>query len=381
MQVIKALTWDHPRGYNALAAASKLPDVINAGLEIHWEKQPLEGFESHPIADLCARYDLVVLDHPHVGEALAGDCLLSLEDVFGAETVAELGKASIGPSLTSYRFAGKHWALPLDAATQVMALRPDLVEDVPTTWDDVARLSRDTGKVALSIAGPHACLSFLSIAAAFGEPPAEKDPDILVSENVGRKVYDLMAELAARSPASVRYKNPIGILGHMAGNDDVALCPLVYGYVNYAAPQSGQAIAFHNAPRAVVGGRPGSTLGGTGIGVSRRAHVTSSLKAHLLWLMSREAQSGFIPDHEGQPSRRDAWHDERVNRRWGNFYCNTADTLEQAYVRPRHDGYITFQGKASALLGAAFDEKRSASDVLNELQSLYVASRVNAGER
>ncbi len=167
----------------------------------------------------------------------------------------------------------------------------------------------------------------------------------------------------------------------MAGNDDVALCPLVYGYVNYAAPQSGQAIAFHNAPRAVVGGRPGSTLGGTGIGVSRRAHVTSTLKAHLLWLMSREAQSGFIPDHEGQPSRRDAWHNERVNRRWGDFYRNTADTLEQAYVRPRHDGYITFQGKASALLRAAFDEKRSASDVLNDLQSLYVASRVNAGER
>jgi len=116
MQVIKALTWDHPRGYNALAAASKLPDVIAAGLDIHWDKQPLEGFESHPIADLCARYDLVVLDHPHVGEAMSGDCLLSLEDVFGSETVAELAKASIGPSLTSYRFAGKHWALPLDAA-------------------------------------------------------------------------------------------------------------------------------------------------------------------------------------------------------------------------------------------------------------------------
>lgn len=381
MQVIKALTWDHPRGYNALAAASKLPDVIAAGLDIHWDKQPLEGFESHPIADLCARYDLVVLDHPHVGEAISGDCLLSLEEVFGAEAVVELAKASIGPSLTSYRFAGKHWALPLDAATQVMALRPDLSDGVPVTWDDVLCLSQKSGKVALSLAGPHACLSFLSIAAAFGELPAEEDPDILVSENVGRQVYDLMAELAARSPASVRHKNPIGILGHMAGNDDVALCPLVYGYVNYAAPQSGKPLASHNAPRAAVGSRPGSTLGGTGIGISRRAHVTSAFKAHLLWLMSREAQSGFIPDHEGQPSRRDAWHDERVNRRWGNFYRNTADTLEQAYVRPRHDGYIAFQGKASTLLGTAFDERRSASDVLNELQSLYVASRVNADER
>jgi len=381
MQVIKALTWDHPRGYNALAAATKLPETVNSGLDIHWDKQPLEGFESHSIADLCARYDLVVLDHPHVGEAISGNCLLSLEDVFGDEIVAALASASIGPSLTSYRFAGKHWALPLDAATQVMAMRPDLLAGVPTTWDEVVRLSRESGKVALSLAGPHACLSFLSIAAAFGEPPAEKDPDILVSDDVGRKVYDLMAELAARSPASVRQKNPIGILGHMAEHDDVALCPLVYGYVNYAAPQSGHPLAFHNAPHARADGRPGSTLGGTGIGISRRCNVTPELKTHLLWLMSQEAQSGFIPDHEGQPSRRDAWHDERVNAHWGDFYRNTADTLEQAYVRPRHDGYIAFQGKASALLGAAFDERRRAIDVLSQLQSLYAASRANGGER
>ncbi|ASV83061.1 bacterial extracellular solute-binding family protein [Ochrobactrum quorumnocens] len=381
MQVIKALTWDHPRGYNALAAAAKLSETANSGLDIHWDKQPLEGFESHPIADLCARYDLVVLDHPHVGEAISGNCLLSLEDMFGDEIVATLASASIGPSLTSYRFAGKHWALPLDAATQVMALRPDLLANVPTTWDEVVRLSRESGNVALSLAGPHACLSFLSIAAALGEPPAEEDPNILVSGEIGRKVYDLMSELAARSPASVKQKNPIGILGHMAEHDDVALCPLVYGYVNYAAPQSGHPLAFHNAPRARADGRPGSTLGGTGIGISRRCNVTPELKAHLLWLMSQKVQSGFIPDHEGQPSRRDAWHDERVNVHWGDFYRNTADTLEQAYVRPRHNGYIAFQGKASALLGAAFDERRPAIDVLSELQSLYAASRANGGER
>ena len=64
----KALTWDHPRGYNALAAAAAGLDPARDGLSIAWDKQPLEGFESHPIADLCARYDLVVLDHPHVGD-------------------------------------------------------------------------------------------------------------------------------------------------------------------------------------------------------------------------------------------------------------------------------------------------------------------------
>ena len=59
----KALTWDHPRGYHALrdAAAEVAP---GQGLSIRWDKQPLEGFESHPIADLCANYDLV--DDPQI---------------------------------------------------------------------------------------------------------------------------------------------------------------------------------------------------------------------------------------------------------------------------------------------------------------------------
>jgi multiple sugar transport system substrate-binding protein len=383
MQRLKALTWDHPRGYNALAAAARRTELAESGLAIEWDKQPLEGFESHPIADLCARYDLVVLDHPHVGEAVDGDCLQPLEEIFDEATIKLLRAESIGPSLSSYRFAGKHWALPLDAATQVMAARTDLIGGaVPVLWDEVLMLSQETGEVALSLAGPHAALSFLSIAAALGEPPAERDPDLLVSEQVGIEVYDLMNELAARSPHVVRDLNPIGILGHMALHDDVALVPLVYGYVNYAAPESGRPIAFHNAPRLEPGGRPGSTLGGTGIGIAKRCEVTPALKRHLLWLMTAEAQIGFIPSHDGQPSRREAWHDAGVNARWSGFYSNTADTLEQAYVRPRHNGYIAFQGKASALLREAFLENAPARGVLDRLQALYAEDRgTRGGER
>jgi multiple sugar transport system substrate-binding protein len=382
MATIKALTWDHPRGYNALAAASKLDEVVATGLDIRWEKQPLEGFESHPIADLCERYDLVVIDHPHVGEAVSGHCLRSLESVFGEDVIQQLGVDSIGPSLSSYRYAGKHWALPLDAATQVMALRADHVDNGgPKTWDAVLDLSKRTGKVALSLAGPHAALTFLSIAAAYGEPPAVVDPDVLVSEETGRAVYELMAELASRSPVSVRAMNPIGILGHMARADDVILCPLVYGYVNYSAPTEGHKVTFADAPRRTPDGRPGSTLGGTGIGISRRCDPSPELKAHLLWLMSREAQIGFIPGHDGQPSRREAWHDAGVNARWGGFYQNTAETLEAAYVRPRHDGYIAFQTKASALLREAFQARSKALDVLGRLQELYQAHHRAGDER
>jgi multiple sugar transport system substrate-binding protein len=374
----RGLTWDHPRGYNALAAAAAALDETLDGLSIHWDKQPLEGFESHPIADLCARYDLVVLDHPHVGEAVAANCLRPLEAIFSLEEIAEFEADTIGPCLASYAFAGRHWALPLDAATQVLACRPDLLQaPVPQSWDAVIALD---APVALSLAGPHAALTFQSIAAALGDAPPG-DPESFVDRDIGRQALDIMARLAARTPSTVRDLNPIGLLGRMAASDDVALCPLVYGYVNYAAPASGRPLAFADAPRGVEGGRPGSTLGGTGIGISTRAEVGPALIAHLRWLMGAEAQERFIPAHEGQPSRRSAWFDATINDSSNHFYRATAETLESAYVRPRHDGAIAFQTEASAALREALVERHPHDAVLDGLQRLYARSRSPGAER
>ena len=82
------LTWNNPRGFNALAAAAR--QVAPRGL-LNWDKQPLEGFESHPIGDLAARFDLIVIDHPHIGEAVALCCLRALDEVFCPKELADWG--------------------------------------------------------------------------------------------------------------------------------------------------------------------------------------------------------------------------------------------------------------------------------------------------
>ena len=361
----RGLTWDHPRGFNALDAAAKATPELG----LSWDKHSLEGFETHPIADLCEQYDLVVLDHPHIGEAVAGDCLRPLEDIFTPEEIVAWERDCIGPSLKSYQFAGKHWALPLDAATQVMACRPGIV--TPRTWDEVLAFD---GHVALSLAGPHAALSFQSICAALGERPAMKDPDLFISEAVGLYALDIMQRLTDKSPLSVRDKNPIGILQHMGDHEDVALCPLIYGYVNYA-----NNLTFANAPRSAGG--IGSTLGGTGIGISKRCEIKPALLDHLRWLMSPQAQCSFIPDHDGQPSLRVAWGDAVVNARWGDFYRNTYQTLEAAYVRPRHNGAIAFQTAASEAIRDTLYNQRPHDQLLTQLQTLYAGTRVPGSER
>jgi multiple sugar transport system substrate-binding protein len=357
-----ALTWDHPRGYGALRAAAA-EVAPGQGLSIGWDTHSLEGFESHPIADLCARYDLVVLDHPHVGEAVEAGCLVPLEDVFGVDELKALADATIGPCFSSYRYAEKHWALPLDAATQVMAYRPDR-SSVVQTWDEVVA-EAEKGGVALSLAGPHAVLSYLSICAAFGEPPAVRDPRLLVSEATGARGFELLARIYAKSEKTVLALNPIGILEHMGQHDDVRLAPLVYGYVNYTRRD----IRFADAPRGPGG--IGSTLGGTGIGISTRCEITPQLLAHLRWLLSEAAQRDFIPAHDGQPSRRSAWHNANLNATWGDFYAATAATLEAAYVRPRYAGYIAWQSAASAYLRQALVDGLDGGEVTRTLNRMH----------
>ncbi|MFL6119538.1 hypothetical protein [Actinophytocola sp.] len=356
----RGVTWDHPRGREALRAAAP-PDLLA------WDVQSLAGFESHPVADLCARYDLVVLDHPHLGAAVEAGCLRPLDELFGAAELASWAEQSIGPSWRSYTLAGRQWALPLDAATQVLAARGDLTGYVPSTWDEVRSLAR-AEPTALSLAGPHAFLTFASIAVALGEEPAAT-PDTLVSAETGRAVFDLMTEVDARAPAETRALDPIGLLELMTTTNRLALCPLVYGYVNY----SGR-VTFGDAPVVAPGGRPGSTLGGTGIAISARARPSAALLDHIRWLMAPRTQREFVPAHAGQPSARAAWHDDDVDAAAHGFYRRTAGTCEQAWVRPRHAGYIAFQAAAAETVRGVLSGDLNPAAGLAQLTDLHRAS-------
>lgn len=363
------LTWDHPRGYVALERAAR--EARADGLTLTWERQPLEGFESHPIEALAERYDLIVLDHPHLGDAVHGDCLQPLEALFDAADLARWRAQSIGRSFSSYGYAGRHWALPLDAATQVAVARRDRIDDaLPADWQQAVDFAR-RHPVCLSLAGPHAALTLFSIAAAHGDAPAATDPARLFAGDGAGTAWAVLGELHALAFQGWADKNPIGILDAMSRGAEAVYCPLVYGYVNYSAPAPERvALHFLDVP-AGPGGRLGSTLGGTGLAVSRRTEMTEALKQHLRGLMSLPTQTGFIPFADGQPSARAAWSDAGVNAAWNGFFAQTQATLEAAIQRPRHPGYIPFQTAASDAVRQALAGRQPATQILATLQSLY----------
>ena len=235
-----------------------------------------------------------------------------------------------------------------------MAWRRELVEERPATWEAVLRLAERV-PVALSVSGPHAICTFFSIAVVLGEEPGRAD---LVSDAVAKEALAVIVRLSSTAPKGIELLNPIRLLESMATTDDIALVPLVYGYVNYARDTLGRSsVSFGDAPLTRSGGRLGSVLGGTGIALSRRSQPDAALLDHLRWLMSVDTQSSFISSHEGQPSARAAWYSEAVNAPVSGFYLATAATVEAAYARPRHDGYIAFQTEGSAITRTGILEK------------------------
>lgn len=375
---LRGLTWDHPRGYvvlDALAAAARTA----AGPAARWDRQPLEGFESRPLRTLADDYDLVVLDHPGLGEAVRDGALRPLDEVLSAAELAACADVSAGLSYASYHLGGRQWALPIDAAAQVSVGRPDLLETRPATWDDARRAAREH-RTAMCLGGPHALLMFSAICVALGASPtapqaggAIADPDaggVFADPDAGAEALAIMADLLAHADPELAGRNPIAVLDAMAADGGPAYCPLVYGYVTYARPRPGaRALAAFDAPAGRGG--TGSVLGGTGVAVTRSCADLTAARELLLRLVSEDTQVRVYRELGGQSADRRAWRDAETDASTGGFYSATRHTIERAWVRPRFPGYVEFQAAASAALRDGLRSGRPGREILRQVDQLY----------
>ena len=150
--ILKGITWGHSRGITPLLAASQRFNELNADTEIQWDKRTLQEFADYPLERLTERYDLLVIDHPWVGRAAAGEFVLPLDQFLSAEYLSGQLENSTGNSHLSYNYNGHQWALAIDAATPVASYRKDLFVlndvEVPQSWESVLKLA-GAGKIAV----------------------------------------------------------------------------------------------------------------------------------------------------------------------------------------------------------------------------------------
>lgn len=365
---LKGMTWSHPRGYDPMVAGAE-QWLADKGVEIEWEKRPLQDFETFPVEELARNFDMIVIDHPHVGQITKEGCLLPL-DVPGREAeLKALADGSVGQSFPSYNWQGRQWAFPLDAATQVQAWRPDLMDKPATSWGEVLRLAR-AGKVLLPLRSPHSLMCFYTLVANAGTPCAVEGE--LISVEDGVKAFEQLREIASLVKPECFGMDPIAVFEEMAKPEsEIACSPLIYGYVNYAMPGfRDRLIRFADIP-AGPAGVAGSALGGTGIAVSAFSKHPEAAIDFAYWIASGDVQKGLYAASNGQPGHAEAWEDDAVNAATSDFYRDTRATLEGAWVRPRHDGYMPFQEAASERINKGLRENEKAEVVIADLNRLF----------
>ncbi|MBO1038587.1 ABC transporter substrate-binding protein [Brucella pituitosa] len=365
---LKGMTWSHPRGYDPMVAGAE-QWLADRGVEIEWEKRSLQDFETFPVEELARNFDMIVIDHPHVGQITKEGCLVPL-DVAGREAeLKALAEGSVGQSFPSYNWQGRQWAFPLDAATQVQAWRPDLMDKPATSWGEVLRLAR-AGKVLLPLRSPHSLMCFYTLVANAGTPCAVEGE--LISVEDGVKAFEQLREIASLVKPECFGMDPIAVFEEMAKPDsDIVCSPLIYGYVNYAMPGFRERlIRFADIP-AGPAGVAGSALGGTGIAVSAFSKHPEAAIDFAYWIASGEVQKGLYAASNGQPGHAEAWEDDTVNAATSDFYRDTRATLEGAWVRPRHDGYMPFQEAASERINKGLLDNEKAEDVVADLNQLF----------
>jgi multiple sugar transport system substrate-binding protein len=350
---LRGITWQHTRGFVPMVATAQRFSELHPEVSIRWEMRSLQAFADQPIEKLARDFDLLVIDHPFVGRGSRGDVLLPMDALLDAQFLEEQRTNAVGASYESYVWAGQIWALPTDTATPVSGARLDLLQrhgaEKPTNWSELMVLAV-SGLVSLPAVPIDSLMNFYMLCVALGEEPFSAE-DTVVSQETGGRALAMLRELVNACGAQCLKRNPIAVWEGMSSSDETAYCPFAYGYSNYA--REGYArfpIDFGGLIRLDDGAALRSTLGGAGLAISKHTQNPSVAAAYAQFVASESVQCGIYFESGGQPGFRKAWTDAEINRRSGTFFAKTLEVLDTAYLRPRFDGYLTFQDEASEVV-------------------------------
>lgn len=362
----------HPHAGEALRACAALWRA-RTGMDVVWEQASAD--EAGETEALARRYDLLLVGHPQVGRIFREAALLPLNRPERTRDLVRLAGQSVGASFVSYRMAGDQWALPIEATAQVQAWRADRLAGPVDTWDDLLALARH-GRVLLAMQPPHSLLTFLTLTANLGQPCGMMGEAELNDPQFGADVLGRLRDLLAHVDPACLHLNPRAALDRLSAEDAAEHCvPYVEGCAAYARLGAGPVpLAFSAIPAAGKQGPVGATLGGTGIAVSAYSGLAEAALAFAYWVASGDVQRGPYADAGGQPANAAAWNDAAVDAANGGFYRSTRETLEQALVRPRHDGWLRFQQAGAERINTGLAGREDTALIMADLNRMFAAS-------
>lgn len=361
---LKGMTWDHPRGYDPVVAASEAYRAAT-GVEITWDKRSLQAFADAPIAEMAEAYDFIVLDHPHVGQIAETGALLPLP-------MPQDPAASLGGSAESYLWNGKCWAYAVDAACQMAAFRPDLAPPLPREWDDFLGADAAQFRPLTPLLPVDAFDMLMTLVAGRGGEAMPADQAHFVSDDNGIYALKILRALYNLGPDAQVDMNPIAVFEALSTTDDFALSPCLFGYVNYARPGfRTHQVAYFDLPLCAGHSRPRGILGGAGIGVSARTRHPKDATRFAQWITSQEVQSGVYLANNGQPANRHTWLEQAAAPDVAGFFKGGFHTIDNAWTRPRDIWFLAFVDEVCAIMPDFFRKAIPEDRFLRQINQLY----------
>ena len=304
--------------------------------------QPLEGFESSPIADSLRATTIWWCWIIRISAKRSGRCACGpSKTMFGERRRRKSAGRLIGPCLESYRYAGKTLGLAARrrGAGHGLSRRICIDDPPPATWAEV--------EVACARRGPSRCrwpvrTPFSAFCRSRRLSASRRRRAIrrcLSARTVGCRGLRYAARLVDcnAAPAAAELESDRHPRAYGDAEMTSRLCPLIYRLCQLR--QARRRTSCHqllpDAPASARGGIPGSTLGGTGIGISTRCEVTArACRPSALADRRRGAMRLHSAATKDSPAGGRPGIDGAVNADAGGFYKATAMTLEHAYVRP-----------------------------------------------
>lgn len=374
MRNLRGITWDHVRGIAPLVATSKEFHEKNSEISITWDKRSLKQFEDYPVEKLVDDYDLIMIDHPSIGENVKKHVIIPLDEWIPASFLEEQKVNSVGPSYHSYSWNGHQWALAADASAQVSAYRADLLKQldqpVPKTWEEVLHLVSnlpESVKIAIPLHPTHAFCSFFTIYCNLAALHQIETMEI----DLAIETLSILAFLSEHAHPEVRFANPIRVLDQMAVTNEIAYVPLIFGYTNYAL-ENFRPHRIHFADIPSQQSTPiGSVLGGVGLAISSKSKLIEEAVAYAMFVVEERTQRGTYFLSGGQPGHLQAWKDPKVNERASGYFKETLTTMEHASMRPRASGAIDLQEQAGKLIYSYLNQRKNRRETARLLTQLF----------
>lgn len=363
--VLKGLAWDHPRCLLPMREAAAEWKRLT-GVRVVWEARSLIAFGQQSLARSVRGFDLAIVDHPLIGEASRSLSLCALEGLIDEGSLRKLAADAVGPSHSSYSHGGSQWALALDAACQVSAVRDDLLGslDVPTTWPDALLLARTLrGHIAIPMQSSHAISSFCTLMANSGHPLDEHHS---LDDGAAAWALEQLQEIVSCAIPELLPAEPPAVLDALTGSDTIAYVPLIYGYITYSRLDRNQPCRFVDVPSAGLG-PVGSTLGGAGLAIPSTSANKDLAAAFATWVCGEEAQTALVAPSGGQPASRKAWQRKDLDSAAGGFFSGTLRTIEAAWIRPREPWWPEFQRDGGKLISQGLQAYSSVSSLVRDL--------------